>query len=102
MTTDACREGRLLIVAATGNAHKLGEFRAIFSTVLPPDRVEVISQKQAAEAMGYKGQPGIGQMLRRTNGGRLDKFVQLMDSLGYEVVVRDKDTKNGVEWTLDK
>lgn len=60
------------------------------------------TQKQAAEAMGYKGQPGIGQMLRRTNGGRLDKFVQLMDSLGYEVVVRDKDTKNGAEWTLDK
>ena len=54
MTTDACSKDRLLIVAATGNAHKLGEFRAIFSTVLPADCVEVISQKQAAEIAGAK------------------------------------------------
>ena len=54
MTTDTCRKDRLLIVAATGNAHKLGEFRAIFSTVLPADCVEVMSQKQAAEIAGAK------------------------------------------------
>lgn len=52
MTAVAGREGRLLIVAATGNAHKLGEFRAIFATVLPDECVEVISQKQAAKIVG--------------------------------------------------
>ncbi len=60
------------------------------------------TQKMAAEAMGYKGQSGIGQILGRKNGGRLDVFVQLMDALGYEVVVRDKNTKNKAEWVLEK
>lgn len=60
------------------------------------------TQKMAAEAMNYKSQSGIGQLLSRTNGGRLDKFVELMNVMGYEVVVRDKNTKNKVEWVVEE
>ncbi len=43
---------RLLIIAATGNAHKLEEFRSIFSGCFQECAAEVISQKQAGEIAG--------------------------------------------------
>ncbi len=43
---------RLLIIAATGNAHKLTEFGSIFGSFFPEDAVKVLSQREAAELAG--------------------------------------------------
>ena len=48
---DNCPE-RLLIIAATGNAHKLSEFARIFGDLFPEGAVDVLSQKKAAELTG--------------------------------------------------
>ncbi len=48
---DNCPE-RLLIIAATGNAHKLSEFARIFGDFFPEGAVDVLSQKRAAELAG--------------------------------------------------
>ena len=45
---------KLLIVVATGNDHKVSEFRAIIGSVLPEDRICVITQKQAAAICGRR------------------------------------------------
>lgn len=51
----ACsKKGGILIAAATGNAHKLGEFRAIFSAFLPEDALTVMSQKDVSAITGQK------------------------------------------------
>ena len=43
---------RLLIIAATGNAHKLSEFSSIFGSFFPEGAVEVLSQRRVAELAG--------------------------------------------------
>lgn len=52
MTGGNFAKDRLLILIATGNAHKALEFRAVFGTVFPENAVDVVTQKQAAEIAG--------------------------------------------------
>lgn len=54
--------GRLLIAAATGNAHKLSEFGRIFGDFFPEGAVEVLSQRAVAELAGtaYRQPPEDG------------------------------------------
>lgn len=51
-----------------------------------------ISQKKLAEKMGLKSQQALFNMLKAKHGMRVDNFVKIMNTLGYDVVVRNKVT----------
>lgn len=51
-----------------------------------------ISQKKLADKMGLKSQQALFSMLNAKNGMRVDNFVKIMDTLGFEVIVRNKVT----------
>lgn len=51
-----------------------------------------ISQKKLADKMGLKSQQAVFNMLNAKNGMRVDNFVKIMDTLGFEVIVRNKVT----------
>ena len=64
--------------------------------------VKRYSQKKLAEALlndENATQSVVGEQLRRKNAVRTDKFVEMLEVMGYEVIVRDKMTKQ--EWKLD-
>jgi uncharacterized protein YmfQ (DUF2313 family) len=56
------------------------------------DTMEVagLSQKKLADKMGLKSQQAVFNMLNRKNGMRTDNFVKMMNTLGYDVIVRNK------------
>lgn len=47
-----------------------------------------VTQANLAKNMGYKTQSGVSNALGRENGMRVDVFVKMMKTMGYEVVVR--------------
>lgn len=51
-----------------------------------------ISQKKLAEKMGLKSQQALFNMLKAKNGMRVDNFVKIMATLGYDVIVRNRVT----------
>jgi len=51
-----------------------------------------ISQRKLADKMKLRSQQALFSMLNAKNGMRVDNFVKIMDTLGYEVVVRNKVT----------
>lgn len=51
-----------------------------------------ISQKKLADKMGLKSQQALFSMLNAKNGMRVDNFVKIMNTLGYDVVIRNKVT----------
>jgi uncharacterized protein YmfQ (DUF2313 family) len=51
-----------------------------------------VSQKKLADKMGAKSQQAVFNMLNAKNGMRVDNFVQMMNVLGYDVVIRNKVT----------
>lgn len=51
-----------------------------------------ISQRKLAHKMKLKSQQALFSMLNAKNGMRVDNFVKIMDTLGYDVVVRNKLT----------
>lgn len=59
-----------------------------------------ITQKKLAEALGFNAPQYVGNMLYRKNGMRVDNLVKMLDTMGYEVVVRKKIGKSE-EWKVD-
>jgi transcriptional regulator with XRE-family HTH domain len=51
-----------------------------------------VSQAKLAAKMGLKSQQALFSMLNAKNGMRVDNFVKIMDTLGYDVVIRNKVT----------
>ena len=47
-----------------------------------------LSQADLAKKAKYKTQSGISNALGRENGMRMDTFIKMMNSMGYDVVVR--------------
>lgn len=58
-----------------------------------------INQTMLAEEAGLKRQSNVSEMLR-SKSLRVDNFVLLLESMGYELVVRDKNRKNKTEWVV--
>lgn len=60
-----------------------------------------ITQKELSEALGWKSQQQVSQILARKDGSmRVDTFVEMLGVMGYEVVVRKKIGKSE-EWKVD-
>lgn len=60
-----------------------------------------ITQKELSEALGWKSQQQVSQILSRKDGSmRVDTFVEMLGVMGYEVVVRKKIGKSE-EWRVD-
>lgn len=57
------------------------------------------TQTILAEIAGFKYQSNIGGMLKSKNM-RVDNFVRLLGAMGYEVIVKDKNSSNKTKWTL--
>lgn len=56
-----------------------------------------ISQKKLAEKMELKSQQAVFNMLNAKNGMRVDNFVNMMDIMGYDVIIRNKVTDEEIE-----
>ena len=56
-----------------------------------------------AEKMGYKSQSGLANRITQEAGKmKIETLVRILDTLGYEVVVRSKSrTANKSEWVVD-
>lgn len=63
-------------------------------------KMDKITQKELADALGLCSQQSVGNMLARKNGMRIDNFLKLLDVMGYEVVVRKK-LGESEEWRVD-
>ena len=79
-------KNKLLIIVATGNNHKVSEFKAILATVIPEDEMCVITQKQAASAFGkvYQSPEETGSSFgenARIKSEALKKFVYSLPEL---------------------
>ena len=60
------------------------------------------NQTELAEKAGFPKQSNVTGLLNNNkNGIRIDKFVQLCNGLGLEIVVRDVYNKNADGWVLD-
>jgi len=51
------------------------------------------TQKMLAEAAGLKRQTNVSEMLR-SKSLRVDNFVKLLNAMGFEVIVKDKNSQN--------
>ncbi len=62
---------------------------------------EKVTQKALAEAMGLKSPQAIGNILYRENSVRVNSFVQMLNLMGYEVVVRKAGLGEREEWKVE-
>lgn len=58
------------------------------------------TQKMAADMAGYSGQSSLAELIRKGNRMWLENFVKVLDSMGYEVVVKDKNSANKTTWKV--
>ncbi len=49
-----------------------------------------ISQQKLAEKAGMKSAQEIQSLFRAKNGMRTDKLIDILEAMGYELVIRDK------------
>lgn len=49
-----------------------------------------ITQRELAEALGLKSAQAVGNILYRSSSPLVNKFVKILDIMGYEVIVRKK------------
>ena len=56
-------------------------------------KVRGYTQKMLAEAAGLKRQTNVSEMLR-SKSLRVDNFVKLLNAMGFEVIVKDKNSQN--------
>lgn len=59
-----------------------------------------VTQKELANALGFKSQQAIGNIVTRNQGVKVDIFVKALEAMGYEVFVRKKIGKSE-EWKVD-
>lgn len=72
----------------------------IIKTIL---MMQKVSQEELAHRVGYKSQTNIAGLLNNSKRGmRVDKLVQLLDALGYELVIREQDPEEGMEFTIER
>lgn len=72
----------------------------IIKTIL---MMQKVSQEELAHLVGYKSQTNIAGLLNNSKRGmRVDKLVQLLDALGYELVIREEEPETGMEFTIDR
>lgn len=57
------------------------------------------NQTMLAEAAGLKRQTNVSEMLR-SNSMRVDNFVKLLSAMGYEVIVKDRNSTNKDKWEV--
>lgn len=58
------------------------------------------SQSKLAEEAGFKSQSNVTGILNRGNSIRVDNLIQMVESMGCEVIVRDK-MGSGQEWKVE-
>lgn len=63
-------------------------------------KAESVTQKELANALGFKSQQAVGNIVTRNQGVKVDIFVKALEAMGYEVVVRKKIGKFE-EWKVD-
>lgn len=56
-------------------------------------KADGLSQKKLAERCGKGTQSFVGNALLNENGMRVDKFIELMNAMGYDVIVRRNKTE---------
>ena len=57
------------------------------------------TQEGLAKRVGYKGQTNITAVLNKNKHIRMDVFLKLLASMGYELIVRDI-TDPEIEWNV--
>lgn len=59
------------------------------------------NQAMLAEKAGLKRQSNVSEMLRGKSM-RVDNFVKLLDAMGFDVIVKDRNGKNhGNQWSVE-
>ena len=59
-----------------------------------------VSQRRLALLSGYNAQQQINQMLVAKNGTRTDKFIRVMNAMGYDVVVKNRISGEEIAVTM--
>lgn len=60
------------------------------------------NQQKLAEKSGFPKQSNITGLLNNNkNGIRIDKFVQLCNGLGLQIIIKDEYNDNAAGWVLD-
>lgn len=62
-------------------------------------KMRELTQVELAKRVGYKGQTNINTVLNRSKTMRINTFIKLLHSMGYELVVRDV-TDRDIEWNV--
>lgn len=55
-----------------------------------------MNQAKVAEKMGMKRPQVLANQLSRKNGMRTDKFIEIANAIGYDVVLRDRISGEGI------
>ena len=61
-----------------------------------------VSQKKIADQIGLNSQQAVFNMLNAKLGMRIDNFIKIMNALGYEVIVRNKDSNESIIVDVDR
>ncbi len=61
--------------------------------------IKGLSQSKLAEKADFKSQSNVTGILNRGNSLRVDKLVKMVEAMGYEVVIREKDHTSN-EWVV--
>lgn len=58
------------------------------------------NQTMLAEAAGFARQSNISELLRSKNL-RVDNMLRLLNAMGYDVIVKDRNAKSKMQWTIE-
>ena len=60
-----------------------------------------VSQSSLSEKLEYSTKTAVGAILNKNNSLRTDVFYKWLDVLGFEIVIRQKNSTDGTEWLLN-
>lgn len=60
-----------------------------------------VSQSSLSEKLEYSTKTAVGAILNKNNSLRTDVFCKWLDVLGFEIVIRPKNSTDGTEWLLN-
>ena len=61
-----------------------------------------VTQEELAKLMGYSSQSGVTGILNRHKSMRVSNLVYMLNILGYEIIVADKETGERIGKVTDK
>lgn len=63
-------------------------------------KVRGYNQTMLAQKAGLKRQSNVSEMLRGKSM-RVDNFILLLDSMDFDIIIKDRNGANSTKWTLE-